>query len=665
MGKPIRHKDNLDKADNPYTVSMSYKGALRLCFVLYFIYSIASASQTSEGALIYEPYNYGFKHVNPVMIAEGEIPLGSSKTYSYALNRSLTYHVYITGPWVEEVSEEERTDYDIYVYDPRWYQETFHTEAAGLPEHLGTTVEDPYFQPKYTGNYTFKVVNDESESKGAQAATLMVIEHIETDRWYRNKLYMRGKDSEGKPTYFTTWAYEFVTKKPYIEITIEVPETLDMYEVRLYLMANPSAGVGKQLSGAPISPTNFLYGERSGDYGGYNLDPKGYRRRDAFASCEHPGQDMNVTFNAGSDDDKLYHLVFIAETKWGALSFIIKTDFTSPILNQVDPFTVISSDEEATISIVALDEESRLDKVYLKYTIDGWRTKKKIEMTCTSQNIYVVHIPSHPPGVNVEWVVEAFDTAGNNATLESSFRFKGASYISCEASPTEIDGGNSVVISGEVSPPLQGEEISLQYSLGDINVSRTVTTDASGGFTDIYTPEAAGKWLVLANWSGGESYFNASSSTNFRVKRVFSYLSIQVEDDKIRKGESLSVTGELTPPQGGASITITFKDPEANASARAVTTQYSGEFYATYTMDKSGIWSVQASWDGGTLHEPAESNLITLEVKAKFPFKLNVLTIGILIVCVSAVIVIIFLIRRRRRREEVFEEEEFEYYPEI
>jgi hypothetical protein len=39
----------------------------------------------------------------------------------------------------------------------------------------------------------------------------------------------------------TAWAYEFVTDASNIQITINVPNTLDMYEARLYKMSNPDS----------------------------------------------------------------------------------------------------------------------------------------------------------------------------------------------------------------------------------------------------------------------------------------------------------------------------------------------------------------------------------------------------------------------------------------
>jgi hypothetical protein len=72
-----------------------------------------------------------------------------------------------------------KTDYDIYVYNPSGELESIHTEAAGLPEHLGTTVDKPNFTPICTGNYMFVINNDARESKASEQATFMIIEYIE------------------------------------------------------------------------------------------------------------------------------------------------------------------------------------------------------------------------------------------------------------------------------------------------------------------------------------------------------------------------------------------------------------------------------------------------------------------------------------------------------
>ena len=123
------------------------------------------------------------KPVFPIKISNMTIPIGEKYTIICPLVADFTYHVYCYGDWVHTGSE-PKTDYDIYVYNPQEQLESTHTEAAGLPEHLGTTVDDPYFTPKETGNYTFVLINDARESAGAEPATFMIIQHIDTDVWY-------------------------------------------------------------------------------------------------------------------------------------------------------------------------------------------------------------------------------------------------------------------------------------------------------------------------------------------------------------------------------------------------------------------------------------------------------------------------------------------------
>jgi hypothetical protein len=65
------------------------------------------------------------------------------------------------------LDSEPQTDYDVYVYDSLGEMEGYHTESAGFPEHLGTTVDEAFFVPKCSGNYAFVVRNDPRESKGS------------------------------------------------------------------------------------------------------------------------------------------------------------------------------------------------------------------------------------------------------------------------------------------------------------------------------------------------------------------------------------------------------------------------------------------------------------------------------------------------------------------
>ncbi|MCJ7722138.1 hypothetical protein MUO98_07030, partial [Candidatus Bathyarchaeota archaeon] len=69
------------------------------------------------------PYTLGnWTYVNkptlPVNISESQIPVGSNWTYIYNLEAGSAYRVYCYGDWIDYSSETNKTDYDIFVYDP-------------------------------------------------------------------------------------------------------------------------------------------------------------------------------------------------------------------------------------------------------------------------------------------------------------------------------------------------------------------------------------------------------------------------------------------------------------------------------------------------------------------------------------------------------------------
>jgi len=198
------------------------------------------------------PYgNWTFveKPVFPVFFNHSQIPVGSNWTVICPLAVNHTYHIYCYGEWIDYGSNPS-TDYDLYVYNPLGELEGYHTESVGLPEHLGTTVDEPFFVPKCSGNYSFVIRNDPRESNASQPATLMIIENVKCNMWH--EAFIEGKENNIS-VLNTSWAFDFVTESRQIEVWVKVPDTLDMYEVRLYLMANPEAGIGEMVNNVPLA----------------------------------------------------------------------------------------------------------------------------------------------------------------------------------------------------------------------------------------------------------------------------------------------------------------------------------------------------------------------------------------------------------------------------
>ena len=202
-------------------------------------------------------YTYIEKPIFPVMINNSQIQIGANWTITCPLKADHNYHVYFYGACIN-ISSQAKTDYDIYVYDPSGNLESTHTEAAGLPEHLGTTVNDALFTPTQTGNYSFVIINNPNDSESAQQATFMIIENLETDQWYTTPMEgASGPDS----SFYTNWAFEFATNASKVELYVNVPQTLDMYEARLYLMNNAKSPT---LNSFPLPLESGLYGNLTG-----------------------------------------------------------------------------------------------------------------------------------------------------------------------------------------------------------------------------------------------------------------------------------------------------------------------------------------------------------------------------------------------------------------
>jgi len=367
--------------------------------------------------------SYIAKPMVPVFFSDSQIDIGEDWSVVCSLRANHSYHVYLYGAWVNSGSE-PKTDYDIYVYDPEGTLESSHTEAAGLLEHLGTTVNDAFFVPKSTGNYTFIVSNDPRESKGAQQATFMIVEDVECNVWHEH--YTEGKGSDSLPVFDTSWTYEFVTDSQRVEVWIKVPQSLDMYEARLYLMADPTSPNYTLLNGVPLAWEPGLYGNRNGAngiFGGYNLDSWGYRGV-AYASCEFFGQNMFLNFTSPHLGRSLYHLVLIGEKGNGTIRFLVKTVFDASLQPSIVPGKVYLN-SNATIAYISVSTD--LVNATLQYSIDGWRTSVAIHMDVSNGSRTCMGLISgQSGGTFVSYMVEARDLLENVLVARGNYTVRHA-----------------------------------------------------------------------------------------------------------------------------------------------------------------------------------------------------------------------------------------------
>jgi len=462
-------------------------------------------------------WTYIEKPMFPVLFNTSQLQIGQNWSVICPLRANHSYHVYCYGEWVNNGSE-PKTDYDIYVYNPLGEMEGYHTESAGLPEHLGNTVDEPFFAPKHSGNYTFVINNDSKESRGAEKATFMIIENVECNVWHEH--YVEGKDNDGLPVFNTSWAYEFVIESKQIEVWVKVPETLDMYEARIYLMADSKSRKSTVLNGIPLAWEPGLYADRDNRYGGYNLESKEYRGL-AFASCEFPGQDMFLNYTSPNSGKSLYHLVLIGEVGSGTIEFLVKTEFENACL---EPFSVPERVHPNDDTIVAyISNLTDLEGATLQYSTNGWINSTIIKMEILDNRICRATIPRQLAGTIVNYKVEANDTLRNALVVEKSYPVKNEVMLNLTLDRKIITLGENVTVRGNATPAAEAIPITIYFSSADGTKQIVCYTKADGTFTASFKSETLGTWKVRARFDGDA----------FLYESVSPWLSAEVREPSI------------------------------------------------------------------------------------------------------------------------------------
>ena len=97
-----------------------------------------------------------------------------------------------------------------------------------------------------------------------------------------------------------------------------------------------------------------------------------------------------------------------------------------------------------------------------------------------------------------------------------------ATYLTIAVSPTEVKQTNTATVSGTISPKIAGAAVTLTYTKPDgTGLTKTVTTDTDGRFSDSFASEDMGSWQVYATWQGDQLHAGArSAATTFQVTEL-------------------------------------------------------------------------------------------------------------------------------------------------
>ncbi|HUS78392.1 MAG TPA: Ig-like domain-containing protein [Patescibacteria group bacterium] len=552
-------------------------------------------------------------YVNKVSVP---IPLGDSWSLNYLLEKGKRYHVFLVGDWICNTTT-PTTDYDIRTHYPEgtiWAeQEWWNTESAGLPEQVAFDDYHHYFIPPVSGNYTFEIINDDRDSRGDEPAIFMLIENIDKNTWYSQELEGRKPDKNGiyKEVDHTSWAVEFTTSSPKIRVLVDVPDSvheperghLDMYEARLYAMANPDAGVGYTIDGIGV-PSGNLFNRFAGYYGGFNTSCNGDRNMDALASCEYPGADMEFTYDnpAGenSTSEITYFLVLIAEHGEGSVDFLVQTDFQAPNITLVDPPMTANSKENTAIT-VELEEEYDTERVWVEFSNDDGKTWDEVDFS-KKDDAWIGAIPPFTGGDYVNYTIYSEDEFGNVGSLDSGYLAKDVVTIECNLEDQILTTGEDAIIYVETSNVLL--PIQLRFTCEDVNETYSMNTDESGLYDFIYRPNRPGLWTVQSFYDGSDTEFQSESDPV-----TFEKLPVSITCNSLNRylkgDEGAEIRGSSSLKEGP--LTITFTNG-IRTSTLQVLTDENGNYECSFTPDAMGDWTATADFLGDDYDYPATSN---------------------------------------------------------
>jgi hypothetical protein len=491
--------------------------------------------------------------VRAVIIEEGFIPVGDVHTYSYRLEKDHKYHVYLSGEWA-----------------------------------------DP-----------------EDESFSAEPGTLMVIEGIQTDEWHER--WMEGKIDE-EPQSTTFWSYEFTTTAPRMRVMVDVPDALDMYEARLYTMANPEAGIGEEIRGIPVAWEPGLRGELSGFYGGFNLEQTGFRHVGAMASCERSGEDMVIDYAAQAGGEILYHLVLIAEYGVGKVEFIVQTDFDPPNITVLDPPETVDALNPTPLEF-EVNDQTGVTGLEFSYSTDGGETLRTLNPSTTGDEVLGVMFPPVNPGTTIEYIIEAVDAMGNSGDAQGSFYAMGASTLEIDFSEEAIAAGEEVEIRGRLNPG--GESVNVSLVNGDALINVTLVTDPDGRFNYPFKPAATGNWTLRARFNGSVAYHAAyTEPVNLTVSSLQTSIACGLDQEAVESGKTVTVTGSLDPEMSGVIVEVSVLHGNESEKIYARTDSL-GRFTVSFEPSTKDGYTVKARVIGdGFLYAGSESDPIFLTVVA-------------------------------------------------
>jgi len=184
-------------------------------------------------------------------------------------------------------------------------------------------------------------------------------------------------------------------------------------------------------------------------------------------------------------------------------------------------------------------------------------------------------------------------------------------------SPAEPKADDAVVFDGSASNDPDGTIASYEWDFGD----GTTLTETAPTASHIY--EEIGTYTVSLAVTDDDELTSIASKT-INIGKASSSISISISPTTFTIGESITISGYLSPRREGVSITIQSR-PSGGAwtTLTSVQTDPEGGYSYIWTPTAAGTYEIKANWEGDENTLPGESagQLVTAEAAPTFPWE--------------------------------------------
>jgi hypothetical protein len=219
------------------------------------------------------------------------------------------------------------------------------------------------------------------------------------------------------------------------------------------------------------------------------------------------------------------------------------------------------------------------------------------------------------------WAITTWRDYMIRAVVESNMPLRQVGIITCTLKSQYIYGGNAIV-SGSITPTRVGAEVDITYVRPDgSTLVRTVYTNATGGYTDTFTPDKVGSWKVMASWAGDAACEGSKSyPEEFTVSSSTLHLYLSYFYSTITIGSSITCTGSMSP-QRYATIDLQYSLDEGVTwiTFASVSTASDGDYSYEWMPTQIGDYQIRASWEGDEVCAGSTSSEMTLHVEEVVP----------------------------------------------